>query len=50
MFNLTLQHCTLELKDKLKITTGHNDLYLARDAIGLLGLIRDVTHDHKDDK
>ena len=52
MFNLTLQYCTLELEDKLKITTGYNynDMYLVIDAIVLLGLIRDVAHYHTDDK
>ena len=50
MFNLTLQHCTPELEDKLKITFGFTDMHLARDAIGLLGLIGDIAHDHTDDK
>ena len=50
MFNLTLQHCIPELEDKLKITSGFTDVHLERDAIGLLGLIRDVAHDHTDDK
>ena len=39
-----------ELEDNLKITTGYNDVYLTRDAIGLLDLIRDVAHDHTEDK
>ena len=50
MFNLTLQHCTPELEDKLKITSGFKDMHLERDAIGLLALIKDMTHDHTDKK
>ena len=50
MFNLTLQHFTPELKEKLKITNGYNNVHLERGAIGLLGLIRDVAHDHTDNK
>ena len=50
MFNLTLQHCTPELEDKLKVSTGYKEVYQSRDQIGLLALIRDVAHDHTEDK
>ena len=50
MFNLTLQHCTPELEDKLKVTSGYKDVYQERDPITLLALIRDVAHDHTEDK
>ena len=47
MFNLTLQHCTPELEDKLKVSTGYKEVYQSRDPIGLLALIRDaVSYTH----
>lgn len=50
MINLTLQHCTPDLEDKLKVTTGFQYVHQTRDAIGLLGMIRDVAHNHTEDK
>lgn len=52
MFNLTLHNCTSDLEERLKAmtVTDFKAAYQMRDAIDLLGIIRDVAHNHLDDK
>lgn len=39
MFNLTLQHCTPELEERLKAMADFKAAYQTRDTIALLGML-----------
>ena len=46
MYHLVLQHCPLELESKLKAMSNWDSVNADRDIIGLLNLVRDITHKH----
>ena len=46
MYHLVLQHCPKELEGKLKAMSSWDSVNATRNVIGLLCLVRDVTHKH----
>ena len=45
-YNLVLQHCPAELKTRLTSQANWDQVWVDRDVVGLLKIIRDIAHNH----
>ena len=49
-YNLVLQHCPPELKTRLTSQANWDQVWVDRDVVGLLKIIRDIAHNHDESK